>query len=150
MIEVTRRIEAAPQDVFGVLADGWLYSGWVVGASAIRSVDESWPAVGTRIHHSIGVWPLLINDTTQVRECLPHRRLVLVARGWPVGEGTVELDLEDDGAGECLVRMREDASSGLIRFVPKPLRQAAIVPRNAESLRRLGLLVQGRRGGAPQ
>ncbi len=57
MIEVERHVKVSPADVFSVLADGWLYSGWVVGASRIRAVDEQWPAVGSKIHHSVGSWP---------------------------------------------------------------------------------------------
>ncbi|WP_324188972.1 SRPBCC family protein [Nocardia farcinica] len=46
-----------PADIeraFAVLSDGWLYAGWVVGASHIRDVDPDWPGVGSRIHHSVG------------------------------------------------------------------------------------------------
>jgi uncharacterized protein YndB with AHSA1/START domain len=149
MIEVQRPVEASPREVFSVLADGWLYSGWVVGASRIRAVDDQWPAVGSQIHHSVGSWPALIDDTTEVVECTPDQRLVLQARGWPLGEGTVYIDLEDTGGG-CLVRMREDASRGPGRLVPKPIRQLSILPRNRESLRRLQLIAEGRAARQPR
>ena len=55
-------VRATPADVFAVLADGWLYPSWVVGASRVRGVDGTWPQPGSRIHHSVGVWPLLIDD----------------------------------------------------------------------------------------
>ena len=42
------------------------YSGWVVGNSRIRAVSSDWPAPGTRILHSIGAWPALIDDETVV------------------------------------------------------------------------------------
>ena len=46
---------------------------WAVGAARIREVDEDWPAVGARIHHSVGAWPVLISDTTVVEEVdAPH------------------------------------------------------------------------------
>ena len=35
-----RHLDCAPEDVFRVLADGWLYPSWVVGASRIRSVEQ--------------------------------------------------------------------------------------------------------------
>ncbi|MBT0769615.1 SRPBCC family protein [Kineosporia sp. J2-2] len=143
MIEVKRQVKASPTQVFSVLADGWLYSGWVVGASRIRAVDDTWPAPGARIHHSVGVWPALLNDTTHVLECVPGQRLVLRAKGWPIGEGTVYLDL-DPADGGCLVRMREDASAGPGKLVPAPVRQLSIAPRNTESLRRLALIAEGR------
>ncbi len=53
----------------------------------------------------------LIDDTTEVVECVPDQRLVLQARGWPIGEGTVYLDLEQTEEG-CRVRIQEDASRG--------------------------------------
>ncbi len=143
MIEVNRHMKVSASEVFSVLADGWLYSGWVVGASRIRSVDAHWPAVGSRIHHSVGSWPALIDDSTSVVECVPDQRLVLQARGWPIGEGTVYLDLEDTADG-CRVRMHEDASAGPGKLIPKPIRQLTIVPRNNESLRRLQLIAEGR------
>lgn len=132
---------ASPERVWSVLADGWSYAGWVVGASRIRRVDGPWPALGSRVHHSVGSWPLLLNDETEVLECDPSRRLVLQARGRPFGEARVSLVLEpkDDG---CTVSILEDATHGPGRLIPKPLRQLAIVPRNRESLRRLAYLAE--------
>ena len=144
MIEVQRFVQACAQDVFDVLADGWLYSSWVVGASRVRSVDVGWPAAGTRIHHSVGVWPLLLNDTTRVVVCERPERLTLLARTWPVGEADVELELRDEGPRACVVTMREDVAAGPGRLLPRPLHQAALAPRNAEALRRLAYLAEGR------
>lgn len=143
MIEVRRRVHASPEQVFAVLANGWLYPSWVVGASRMRDVDEHWPAVGSRLHHSFGVWPVLLNDSTQVLVSDPPQRLVMQARGWPAGEATVELRIEPDPDG-CLVVLREDATEGPGRLVPRPLRVAAIAPRNRETLQRLAFLAEGR------
>lgn len=148
MAEVTRTTSASPQQVFDVLADGWSYSGWVVGASRVRGVDPSWPERGARIHHSAGVWPLVLDDSTHVLECEPSRRLVLEARGWPVGQATVDFTLEPDGRG-CRVQLVEDVSTGPGLLVPEPVRRALLVPRNAETLKRLCLLAEGR-AGTPQ
>ncbi|MDT5282412.1 MAG: hypothetical protein QOJ20_3607 [Mycobacterium sp.] len=41
---VTRDVAATRQRVWDVLADGWTYSGWVVGNSRIRAVSSNWPA----------------------------------------------------------------------------------------------------------
>jgi uncharacterized protein YndB with AHSA1/START domain len=143
--DISRRIEASPEQVFAVLSDGWLYPSWVVGASRIRDVDQTWPQVGSRLHHSFGVWPLVVDDTTEVLECEPDRRLVLQARGWPAGEATVKLQLEADGAGFCRVTMAEDASSGPGTLIPPALRQPPIRFRNTESLKRLAYLAEGRK-----
>ncbi len=133
--------------VWSVLADGWTYAAWVVGTSRIRDVDPHWPAVGSRIHHSVGAWPLLLDDETEVLDADPGRLLVLRAKGWPAGEAIVQLELLPlDGDGVRIV-IREDAVAGpLHRLVPRLVRQAAIVPRNVETLRRLAFLAEGRRG----
>ena len=82
------------EDVFAVLADGWVYPVWVVGASRMRAVDDDWPEVGSRLHHSAGAWPLLIDDTSEVLAYDPPRAMVLQARGWPAGEARVEITVE--------------------------------------------------------
>lgn len=109
----------------------------------MRSVDEGWPAPGTKLHHSFGAWPLLINDTTEVLEMEPGRRLVLAARGWPIGSARVEITVGADGDGS-LVSIAEDVSDGPARLVPQPVRVAGIDVRNRETLRRLALLAEGR------
>src|SRR4051794_37877406 len=136
MVIVERYTAAAPDAVWRVLADGWAYSNWVVGTSTIRDVDAEWPATGSRVHHSVGAWPLTVSDTTHVEECEPGRRLRLRARGWPLGEADVEVVLVPEGSGTRVV-MQEDAAQGPGRFVPAPVRHATIIPRNKESLRRL-------------
>ena len=64
--------DCPPERVFEVLADGWLYPSWVVGASRMRAVDATWPAPDNAIHHSAGVWPALLDDTTSVLEWDPR------------------------------------------------------------------------------
>jgi hypothetical protein len=140
---VQRRLNSSPEHVFAVLRDGWTYPVWVVGASRMRSVDEGWPAPGTKLHHSFGVWPLLLNDTTEVLELDPGHRLVLEAGGWPIGNARVEITVEAAADGS-LVSMAEDVSDGPARLVPQPVRVAGIDVRNRETLRRLALLAEGR------
>ncbi len=145
MIEVSRFSPARAEAVWSVLADGFLYASWVVGASRVRAVDIDWPAVGSRIHHSVGSWPLLIDDVTEVLECRPGEALVLQAKGWPAGEARVELRLTpatESGVVGCRIGMREDATHGPGRLVPTPVRQLAIAPRNQESLQRLAYLAE--------
>lgn len=147
--EVTHRVAASPPEVWAVLADGWLYATWVVGASRIRGVEPGWPAVGSKVHHSFGIWPLVLDDDTTVLSADPGRELVLRAKGWPVGEATVRLTLTPEGTG-TLLALQEDATAGPGRLVPKPVRQLGVLPRNKESLRRLGFLAEGRGSAAPQ
>jgi uncharacterized protein YndB with AHSA1/START domain len=143
MIEVSRPMHASPEQVFAVLSNGWLYPSWVVGASRMRDVEEHWPAVGSRLHHSFGVWPVLLDDNTEVLRCEPPHRLVLQARGWPAGEATVDLRIDRAPDG-CVVTLLEDATHGPGRLLPRPVRVAAIAPRNRETLKRLAFLAEGR------
>ncbi|MDO9496445.1 MAG: SRPBCC family protein, partial [Nocardioides sp.] len=78
-----RVVQATPEQVWEILCDGWLYPLWVVGASRMRDVDDSWPEVGSKLHHSVGAWPALLDDNTEVEECRPLRMLRLRARAWP-------------------------------------------------------------------
>jgi uncharacterized protein YndB with AHSA1/START domain len=139
----SRPIAATPEQVWEVLSDGWLYPLFVVGAARMRAVDDSWPAVGSRLHHSVGTWPLLIDDTTEVLEVEDGRRLLLLARGWPAGQAHVDISLQPSG-DTTVVTITEDATAGPGTLVPKPLRDAQLHVRNVEALRRLAFLVEGR------
>ncbi|WP_258006631.1 SRPBCC family protein [Arthrobacter sp. AFG20] len=145
MSTVTQVFNSPASAVWKVIADGWLYSGWVVGASRIRSVDAHWPEVGALLHHSVGAWPLLINDSTKVTAADPGRQLELIARGWPIGEAKVVITLEELGE-QCRVTMSEDAVRGPGLAVPKALRDPIITVRNRETLQRLELMAAGGAG----
>ncbi len=138
-----RRFHCSPDAVFAVLADGWVFPTWVVGASRMRAVDASWPAEGSKLHHSFGVWPALIDDTTTVLEWDPPRRMVIKPAGWPIGEAKVTLQVKPRGDG-CVVRIDEEAVAGPGALVPKPLLDVPLHIRNVETLRRLAYIAEGR------
>jgi uncharacterized protein YndB with AHSA1/START domain len=141
MSENERLINASVEDVFAVLTDGWSYPSWVVGASHVRDVEPGWPQPGFSIHLSVGVWPLLIKDTTTIEEHEPLRYLRLRVRAWPTGEGTVEFEATDKG-GQCLLVMRERPAKGPATLLPKPLVDPVLHARNEESLARLAVLAE--------
>ncbi|MBT2534247.1 SRPBCC family protein [Arthrobacter sp. ISL-48] len=145
MSTVTKVFNSPAAEVWKVIANGWLYSGWVVGASRIRAVDAHWPEAGSRLHHSVGAWPLVIDDSTRVTAVEPGRSLELLARGWPVGEAKVAFTLEDQGT-QCRVTLAEDAVRGPGKMVPKVLRDRLIGMRNRETLDRLELMAAGGAG----
>jgi len=109
----------------------------------MRAVDTGWPPVGTRFPHSAGVGPAGIDDETVSLAVDPPHRLELRAKGWPMGEADVVIEVEPSGAGS-LVRVHEDAVSGPGLLMPKPLRAPLLKWRNPETLRRLKFVVEGR------
>jgi Polyketide cyclase / dehydrase and lipid transport len=143
MSTTSRPIAATPEQVWSVLADGWLYPLFVVGAARMRNVDESWPAVGSQLHHSVGCWPALINDTTEVLEVEEASRILLLARGWPAGQAHVEISLRPDGQS-TVVTIAEQATAGPGAMIPKPIQDVQLNARNVETLRRLAFVVEGR------
>lgn len=143
MSENERLIHASLEDVFAVLTDGWSYASWVVGASRIRDVEPGFPAPGCSIHHSIGVWPLLIDDVTTAEQYEPLHFLQLKVRAWPTGEGIVEF-VATDKDGQCHLVMRERTAKGPAALLPEPLTDPVLHLRNAETLERLALLAEGR------
>lgn len=143
MAENRIRIAGSPRDVFVVLADADAYAEWVVGAKKIRASDPGWPSVGSRFHHSVGVGPAAIDDSTEVIRCEPDHLLELETRFRPAGVALVTLILEPDGAA-TRVTMREEAVRGPARAVWGAALNALTHARNAWSLRRLRRMVLGR------
>ncbi len=145
MTTVSAYIDATPEQVFAVLANGWYYSGWVVGTSHMRAVEPAWPAVGSRLFHATGVWPVTVTDDTSVEDMVPNERLVMTARGRPFGEARVEVSLVPAGSGTH-VTMTETLVSGPARWVDNRAVDALIQRRNVECLARLAAISEGRPG----
>ena len=143
MSTTSRPIQATPEQVWSVLADGWLYPLFVVGAARMRDVDETWPAVGARLHHSVGSWPVMVDDTTEVLEVEEAKRILLLARAWPAGQAHVEMTVRPDGASS-VVTIEEQATAGPGALIPKAIQDPQLHVRNIETLRRLAFVVEGR------
>lgn len=143
MAVVERHIAASPQDVFAVLANGWYYSGWVVGTSHMRAVEASWPAAGSRLFHASGVWPAALRDETQAEEVSPPNLLVMTARGRPFGQARVEVTLTSSDGG-TLARLSEAPVSGPGKWIHNPFNERLLVRRNIESLARLAAIAEQR------
>ncbi|OBK17274.1 SRPBCC family protein [Mycobacterium asiaticum] len=139
----TRDVSSSCQDVWDVIANGWTYAQWVVGNSRTRAVDDNWPEPGASIQHSIGVWPLVINDETLVESCTPGKELVLQARLSVLGAARITLRLHEIADG-CRIEMIEVPVEGPIKLMPDRLALAAVYPRNRECLWRLEALAKGR------
>jgi hypothetical protein len=142
-LTVKRDTTASRQQVWDVIADGWTYSQWVVGNTRMRAVDPAWPAPGSTIHHTIGIWPVVLNDETVVESCTPQEELVLLARGRPFGAARITLRLFDTENGSR-IEMAEVPVGGPLNWIPRRLALAAAYPRNRECTRRMVALAERR------
>jgi len=131
-----RFIPAPPEAVWRVLADPSSYAHWVVGTKRIRAADPSWPAPGSRFHHTVGFGPFTIDDHTESVASEPQRRLELRANARPLGVASVVLELEPSDAGTVISITENPAGiqAPLALFPPVQLLTKA---RNAESLARI-------------
>ena len=136
-------MRATPEQVWAVLSDGWLFPLWVVGATRMREVDDTWPAPGSRLHHSVGTWPLTLDDVTEVVSSTPGVRLELEAHAWPAGRADVTITLRPQGA-ETEVVIEEQAVAGPGALMPKVAQDPLLHWRNIETLRRLAFLAERR------
>jgi hypothetical protein len=139
----TRLVNASADEVWKVLSDGWLYPVFVVGATRMRDVADHWPSLGAELHHSVGIWPVMLNDTTSVIDVEPPTMLRLRVRAWPGGEAEVVFRMHPRGP-ETEVVIEEDAVSGPGRLLPRPLRDLPLAWRNVETLRRLAFIAENR------
>jgi hypothetical protein len=139
-----RDTTATRQQVWDVLADGWTYSQWVVGNTRMRAVDPPWPEPGSKIHHTIGVWPIVLNDETEVESATPIEELVLHAKGRPFGGARITLRLYDTLDG-CRIEMAEVPLGGPLNLLPRRVALALAYPRNRECLARLAALAERRK-----
>jgi len=123
MTRVTRHVFAPVESVFEVLVEPRTYPDWLVGAKEIRSVDDDWPAVGSRFHHRVGVGgPLTVADSTEVLDIDRPLLLALEARARPLGRARVEFRLvaldHDDGRPVTRITMDEVPIGAIAPLAP--------------------------------
>jgi carbon monoxide dehydrogenase subunit G len=139
-------VAAPPATVWAVLADPNCYGDWVVGSRRIRGWDPDWPAPGASLHHTVGLGPLELKDSTSVRAAARPRLLELRARGRPFGSAEVTLRLTPQGPGTRVTIVENPAGwAAPLRLLP-PV-HAITRLRNARSLERLRALAERRVGG---
>ncbi|MEX2293921.1 MAG: SRPBCC family protein [Acidimicrobiales bacterium] len=141
-------IGAPIHEVFAALADGRTYADWVVGAKTIRAVDDGFPAVGTRLHHSVGAGTATIDDITEVVECDPPHHLALRASVGSLGQAVIVFDLKSMGTSTSIAMYERPVGDALPTKVGRRADRLLEV-RNAETLWRLKVLVEQRAGRHP-
>jgi hypothetical protein len=147
MATVQRLVQAPPDRVFAVLADGWTYSDWVVGTAHIRDVDPDWPRPDSRLHHKAGPWPLSLKDSSTVITCEPVRSLTLRVGLWPLGEAVVRFELEPVGTSATRVTLREEFDAGPLLWARNKINDLVLHRRNVETLHRLADIAEREKGG---
>ena len=140
-----RFIPAPPETVWKVLADPGSYAHWVVGSKRIRDADPSWPAPGSRFHHTVGFGPFTVDDHTESLAYDPPRRLELKAKARPLGLAKVILELEPSDGG-TVIRITENPTGIQRPLALFPPLQLLAKFRNAESLARIERLAMARGG----
>lgn len=131
-----RFMPVPPEAVWDALVDAHGFGYWVVGSSEIRDVDETWPAPGSRFHHTVGIRPLRVSDDTESLEARRPTLLRMRAKARPVGTAQVTLTLAPQRGG-TRVRMTEHPDGLTAWLSLNPLVQLLLKGRNAESLMRL-------------
>lgn len=149
MREVTTIVASSPEEAFRLLEDPRSFERLVAGARKVRRFDARWPEEGTVIHHTVGIPPLLVRDTTEVQRIEQGRLLCMEARIWPLGTLLVEFEFSSDPAG-CRLAVREAPRSGPIaRPGVRRIAEAAVTLRNREICRRYRRIIDNRnRAGA--
>ncbi len=143
MALVRQTIQASTAAVWDALIDPTTYPRWLIGAQEIRDVDDSWPAVDAAFHHRVGVWPVLIDDKSIIREVRPRQHLVLEVRATPAVRGLVRFDLEPADAGRAtVVEMSEEPLYRLVGNVLRPILDPLTHLRNMRSLVKFEELVE--------
>ena len=140
VVVVSRTSSAPPARVWRQLADPRSYAQWVSGTARIRRADDSWPAVGARLYHRFGLWPLRTDDRTEVLASEPPRRLVLAASALPWGSVRAELRLAATPGG-TRIELCEEMLAGLGARLPAAAQFVQRL-RNRRSLARLVALAE--------
>ena len=85
------------------------------------------------------MWPILLNDDTEVLEQQPSQLIRLRANAWPLGQAHVSISLSATGSHTEVV-IDEQATSGRGAVVPDALIAPLLNWRNVETLRRLAFI----------
>jgi uncharacterized protein YndB with AHSA1/START domain len=137
-------LPAPPEFSFGVLEDPRSLAYFVVGSRTIRRFDPRWPELHTEVHHTVGIPPFVIRDTTEVTDVRPPHLLTLEARFRPIGVTVVEFRLSPHPEGTELTINEYPVRGPLALSLLAKLVDGLITLRNQESGRRLRKLVEAR------
>ncbi|WP_329535395.1 SRPBCC family protein [Streptomyces sp. NBC_01450] len=128
--------------VWAVLADPTRYGEWVVGPSTSTPLDQTWPAVGSRLRYTLRLGPWSTDGVTTVRHRESGRELELEASFKSLGTARIFLQLRPWGEEETLVICDEHPLRGLGGTLHNGAIEAVFQLRHRGMLARLARLVE--------
>jgi hypothetical protein len=134
---------ASARDAFAVVADPETYPRWLVGASAIREVDETWPRPGSRFEHLVGFGRLRIADHTEVLDFEQNALLRLQVRARPLISAIVTFRVMGCDSS-CVITLEEEPAVRVVGTLVRPVMDPTIHVRNHRSLRLLEQVIRER------
>ncbi len=140
MAFTSRKLSASRQSVWDVLIDPTVYPDWLIGAEEVRDVDDTWPAVGSRFHHRVGIGPLTLPDHSEVLAVDHGRLLRLAVKARPFVSAVATFTLVSDDTG-TVVLLEEEPNVRSIGNLVRPVMDPSIHVRNHRSLRRLAMVI---------
>ena len=143
MAFTSREVVASPSEAFAVLTDPETYPQWLIGATAIRDVDDTWPRPGSKFHHVVGFGPLQIPDDTEVLAIDDGVMLKLKVRARPLISAVATFRVLGTD-GRCVITLQEEPALRTIGNIVRPVMDPATHVRNHRSLRRLAQVIEQR------
>lgn len=141
MAEDRTIVDTPSSAVFAVLADPRRYEQFVVGNSAIRSFDPHWPEEGSEFQHSLGVKPLVIQDSSTALATDRQTYLVMLTRMGFLGATITSFRLSSRPAG-TEVEIREEPVWGMVVWMWSKMVDQMLAWRNRRLLVRLRKLAE--------
>ncbi|MEU0226931.1 SRPBCC family protein [Streptomyces sp. NPDC006284] len=140
-----RLVQASPQAVWDVLADGNEYADWVVGTSDVTPKSGRWPEVGATIEYEVRLGPVRLQNESVVRRCEPGSVLEIEAKAGVLGTARIAIELRPWGE-QCLVIVDEHPLRGPGGLLHNVGVEALIQVRHRAMLARLAKLCEAEAG----
>ncbi|MEU0477346.1 SRPBCC family protein [Streptomyces olivaceus] len=140
-----RLIQATPQAVWDVLADGSQYARWVVGPSEVTPRSGQWPRTGATIAYEVRLGPLRLTNESVVRHMVEGALLEIEAKAGRLGTARISVELRPWGE-QCLVIVDEHPLRGPGGLMHNVGVEALIQIRHRAMLARLAHLCEAEAG----
>lgn len=134
-------VKRSPEQVWDFLSQGHRYAEWVSGTREIRDVDDNWPEIGSSIHFTVGIGPLVLEDSTTVRNAEPPHMLELEVHAGRIGTARLLFEIRPWGEHTVVV-LDEHPLSGPGAHFHNMVIDLALRLRNRRMLDKLAKLIE--------